>query len=66
MSSDANPVKSIFLAAVAKSTPDQVSAYLEEACGGDEALRRRVQILREAHAGMIACWTIPPPRGEAA
>src|SRR5262245_5908500 len=51
MSNDVNQVKSIFLAAIARSTPDQVAAYLEEACGGDEALRRRVEVLLQAHAG---------------
>jgi tetratricopeptide (TPR) repeat protein/serine/threonine protein kinase len=51
MSDDVNKVKSIFLAAVAKGNSDQAAPYVDEACAGDDALRRRVQILLEAHAG---------------
>ena len=34
-------VKDIFLAAVEKTGTDEREAFLREACGGDDALRRR-------------------------
>ena len=37
--------RSIFMEALAQETPEQRSAYLEEACGGDRALRQRVEAL---------------------
>jgi WD40 repeat protein/serine/threonine protein kinase len=42
-------VESIFIAALDKGSPDARAAYLEEACGGDEDLRRRVERLLNAH-----------------
>jgi WD40 repeat protein/serine/threonine protein kinase len=51
MTPDANQVKAIFLAAVENCTPDQWAAYLDEACAGEDALRRRVEVLLQAHAG---------------
>jgi WD40 repeat protein/serine/threonine protein kinase len=62
MIGDPNAVKSIFLAAVAKSTPEQVSAYLAEACGEDTALRRRVELLLKAHAGEDCLLDYSAPR----
>jgi serine/threonine protein kinase/tetratricopeptide (TPR) repeat protein len=41
--------RSIFMAAVAMETPAQRSAYLDEACAGDAALRRRVEALLASH-----------------
>ncbi|HZV07524.1 MAG TPA: protein kinase [Gemmataceae bacterium] len=41
--------RAIFLAALEKDTPAQRSAYVAEACGGDEALRRRVEALLASH-----------------
>src|SRR6516164_8016779 len=46
-----NKAKSIFLAAVESYGPDQWAAYLDEACAGDEDLRRRVEVLLRAHTG---------------
>jgi serine/threonine protein kinase/tetratricopeptide (TPR) repeat protein len=43
--------KSIFLAAVERHGPLKWTAYVDEACAGDEALRRRVEVLLRAHAG---------------
>jgi serine/threonine protein kinase/Flp pilus assembly protein TadD len=43
--------KSIFLAAVEGHGPQQWTAYVDEACARDEALRRRVEVLLRAHAG---------------
>jgi serine/threonine protein kinase/tetratricopeptide (TPR) repeat protein len=51
MSSDADRVKSLFLAAVEKYPPSQWVAYLDEACAGDPATRREVEALLRAHAG---------------
>jgi serine/threonine protein kinase/tetratricopeptide (TPR) repeat protein len=50
MTTHAHKVRSIFLAAVENHPPDQWSAYLDEACGADSQLRRRVEILLHAHA----------------
>jgi WD40 repeat protein/serine/threonine protein kinase len=49
MNADAQQVRSVFLAAVEKHTPDQWPAYLDEACAGDEDLRRRVEVLLRGH-----------------
>jgi serine/threonine protein kinase len=40
----------IFAAALEKATADERTAYLAEACAGDEKLRRRVEALLKAHA----------------
>ena len=42
-------VESIFFAALEKKAGAERSAYLEQACGGDSALRLRVEQLLEAH-----------------
>ncbi len=41
-------VESLYLAALEKATPAERSAYLDDACGGDADLRRRVQRLLDA------------------
>jgi len=41
--------KEIFLAAVEKPAPDERAAFLDAACAGDAALRRRVEALLQAH-----------------
>jgi serine/threonine protein kinase/tetratricopeptide (TPR) repeat protein len=41
--------KDLFLAAVEKPTPVERTAFLDEACAGDAALRRRVEALLKAH-----------------
>ena len=43
---DAQRVRSIFLEAVEHHAPDQ---FLDQACGGDKALRKRVELLLRAH-----------------
>jgi hypothetical protein len=48
MSVEPHNVKSIFLAAVDKA-PAERAVYLDEACAGDGALRRRVEELLAAH-----------------
>ncbi len=44
-----NQVKAIFLSALEKASPAERSAYLDEACAGDAALRQRVEALLQAH-----------------
>jgi len=41
-------IESVFQAALARD-PDERAAFLDEACAGDEALRREVESLLEAH-----------------
>ena len=46
---DMSPAEAIFFAALEKTTPEQRAAYLDEACGNDADLRRRVDRLLAAH-----------------
>ena len=43
MHADPSKIRALFLAAVEKHTPEQWPAYLDEACAGQPALRRRVE-----------------------
>jgi serine/threonine protein kinase len=52
MTAPESPVEAIFSAALAKRSPEGRAAYLDEACGGDPELRRRVEQLLEAHASL--------------
>jgi serine/threonine protein kinase len=47
---DSNRVEAIFAAALAKPTPQERAAYLDEACAGDTELRQRVETLLRAEA----------------
>ena len=49
MSGNSSSAKSIFLRAVESHTPEEWATYLDDACGNDQALRRRVDALLEAH-----------------
>src|SRR5271165_7024174 len=49
MASQPPRAKDIFLDAVAIGSPEQRSAFLDEACAGDGELHCRVQALIEAH-----------------
>src|SRR5256885_17039126 len=49
MNDNFNHAKAIFLEAVEKYSPDQWAAYLDQACHGQTELRRRVEVLLEAH-----------------
>jgi tetratricopeptide (TPR) repeat protein/tRNA A-37 threonylcarbamoyl transferase component Bud32 len=42
--------RDIFIGALQRPEPARRAAYLEQACAGDEALRRRVEVLLGAHA----------------
>jgi hypothetical protein len=58
----------IFMAALDKPAGAQRAAFLEDACGGDERLRRRVEALLRAHAEPDEILDRPaePPDGPAA
>jgi outer membrane protein assembly factor BamB/tRNA A-37 threonylcarbamoyl transferase component Bud32 len=49
MNAEPNRVEAIFAAAVDKTTSAERAAFLQEACAGDSALRRRVEALLRAH-----------------
>src|SRR5262245_26012077 len=61
MPAEPRQVKSIFLAAVAKATPAERAAFLCEACGGDEELRRRADDLLSAHEEPGGLPGVPDP-----
>ena len=42
--------RAIFFEAVERDDPAERAAYLDEACAGDPALRRRVEALLQSHA----------------
>jgi WD40 repeat protein len=44
-----NAAKAIFMIALEKSEPAERAAYVSEACGNDDVLRQRVEILLKAH-----------------
>src|SRR5262245_55138304 len=52
--------EAIFVEALSKGNPAQRQAFLEQACAGDEALRRRVQALLEVHARAGSFLERPP------
>jgi tetratricopeptide (TPR) repeat protein len=78
MSVDANKARSIFLTALEKYSPDRWPDYLDEACAGDADLRRRAEVLLQAHVeagslpdrpGVWPALTVdqpPPPEGPGA
>jgi serine/threonine protein kinase/tetratricopeptide (TPR) repeat protein len=61
MSADARKARSLFLAAVENRAPDQWGAFLDEACAGDQELRRRVEILLHAHQVSNSLLDCPAP-----
>jgi serine/threonine protein kinase/tetratricopeptide (TPR) repeat protein len=61
MNADAQKARSIFLEAVEQCTPDQWGAFLQQACAGDEALRRRVDMLLRAHQQPNSLLDCPAP-----
>src|SRR2546423_9913637 len=74
MDPDKLRIDSIFLAAADKATPEERSAYLNGACGGDQELRQRVERLLDAHpkvnsflespaAGLVATVDTPMLEG---
>src|SRR5262245_62151296 len=55
-----SPVEAIFFAALEKPTAEERVAYLDEACGGDPDLCRRVERLLAAHPEVGSCLEPPP------
>jgi serine/threonine protein kinase/tetratricopeptide (TPR) repeat protein len=53
--------RSIFIAALERESPPERSAYLDEACGGDMALRQRVEALLASHEQAASFLRIPVP-----
>src|SRR6516165_7716249 len=49
MTVDFDKLRDIFHAAVEQHTPEQWDPYLEQACAGDEELRRQVAVMLKAH-----------------
>jgi serine/threonine protein kinase/WD40 repeat protein len=70
MAADPNRLEMIFAAALAYASPQERAAYCDRACAGDPELRRRVQVLLQAHddagsflekpAAAEEALTIPP------
>ena len=50
MAESSNRQKDIFLKAIDFSSPHEQEAFLAEACGSDESLRRQVEAMLQAHA----------------
>src|SRR5262249_13675394 len=53
-----SPAEAIFFAALERATAEDRAAFLDEACGADEGLRRRVERLLAAHPqvdGFLEC-----------
>src|SRR5260370_21776627 len=50
MTVDFEKLRAVFDAAVEWHAPDQWDAYLDQACAGDEELRRQAALLLKAHA----------------
>jgi serine/threonine protein kinase len=61
MSTDPQKGRSIFLEAVEQHTPDQWGHYLDVACGQDQELRRRVEVLLRAHEQANSLLDVPGP-----
>ena len=51
MNVDATKARSIFTSAVEDHAPDQWEKFLDDACGENTAIRRRVELLLKAHQG---------------
>src|ERR1051326_7620000 len=53
----------IFIAALDKTDPRQRADYLDHACGGDPALRARIEALLQSHEGAGSFLATPPLPG---
>ena len=58
MSIDPNKIKDIFLKAIEQCEPDNWGAFLDASCAGDATLRRRVEVLLEAHLGKDSLFDV--------
>src|SRR5215207_9383923 len=61
MNADPQKARSIFLEAVEQHAPDHWDPYLDAACGQDQELRRRVEVLLRAHAQANSLLDAPGP-----
>jgi serine/threonine protein kinase/Flp pilus assembly protein TadD len=61
MNAEGQKARSLFLAAVENCAPEQWGAFLEDACAGDQDLRRRVEILLRAHQASNSLIDGPAP-----
>src|SRR5947209_17295811 len=62
MAVEPSRAKAIFLEAANKASRPSRTAFLEQACAGDEELRRRVQALLQAHDAAFS--VLDRPAGE--
>src|SRR5947209_19362498 len=60
MPADVKRIKEIFLAALEKPGPAERHAFLREACGADEGLRRQVEALLAQHEQASGFLESPP------
>lgn len=60
MDQDANQVETVFLSALAKSTPEEQADYVESACAGIPGLLERVQELLSSHHESRGPLDFPP------
>lgn len=65
MSAPKPDLKAIFCEALAKASPEELAAYLEQACGGDDAVRQRVEALLRADRAAGQFLGGPPQKPEA-
>lgn len=56
--------ESIFIAALEKKTPEERAAFLDAACAGDEAMRRRVEALLASDEGAGSFLLQPPSEAQ--
>src|SRR5262245_7786485 len=61
MRDEPHKARSIFLEAVEQHTPDQWGPYLDAACGQDQELRGRVEVLLRAHEQANSLLDAPGP-----
>ncbi len=61
MSELAHTERSIFLAALERSTAQERKGFIEDACAGDSALLERVKNLLESHEESMGPLDAPPP-----
>lgn len=59
MSPQASHPKQIFLDAIENHTPDQWPAFLDQVCGDDADVKRRVRILLDAHVADLSLLDSP-------
>ena len=61
MDSDPHKVRAVFLEAVEKRAPAEWPWFLDQACGQNEQLRQRVEVLLRAHQQANSLFDASPP-----